>query len=69
MQKLVALIAIASFTSMISLSAQAESSGGWSTQAGPLVQCEMNDGSTEYIPTLLCTAEGGSYDRNPGNQF
>lgn len=69
MKKLVALIAIVGFTSVISVNAQANNSGGWATQAGPLVKCKMSGGKTQYIPALLCTAEGGSFDRNPGNQF
>lgn len=63
MKQLMTLIATLSFVFSVSLSVQAAGASG-ATQAGPLVTCLYEDGSTDYVPTMICTNESGTFLRN-----
>lgn len=63
MKQLITLISTLIFAFSVSFSVQA-ANNGWATQAGPLVTCTYSDGSTNYVPTMICTNEGGVFLRN-----
>lgn len=60
MKKLISLIAALSFAMSLSFSVQAINAAG-ATQAGPLVTCTFADGSTDYLPSMICTNDGGTF--------
>ncbi|KXF81271.1 hypothetical protein [Enterovibrio coralii] len=68
MKKIFTLVAALGFAFSMSFTTQANDSG-WATQTGPLVMCDLPDGSTDYLPTLICTNNGGSFDPNVGQQW
>ncbi|PMN89045.1 hypothetical protein BCT23_05955 [Enterovibrio norvegicus] len=65
MKKFMALFSILALSLSINFSAHANNgSGGSATQMGPLVTCTYSDGSTNYVPSMMCTYENGTFVRN-----
>ncbi len=64
MKLLSTMIATLALTASLSFSVQANNQSGWATQAGPLVTCNYADGTSNYIPSMLCKKGGGTFNRN-----
>lgn len=66
MKESITVIAAMGLALSISFSAQAAQGAGasWATQAGPLVTCTQSDGTSDYVPSMLCKQSGGTYDRD-----
>ncbi len=62
------MLMISAMTLALGINFTASADAGWATQAGPLVNCTYNDGTTDYVPTMICTYEGGTFVRNWGYQ-
>lgn len=60
----IALASTISFSAQAAVSAQSANQSGWATQAGPLVTCTLPDGTSNYVPSMLCKKSGGTYNRD-----
>ncbi|MDD1783307.1 hypothetical protein LRP49_19235 [Enterovibrio sp. ZSDZ35] len=70
MKKLISLVAAVGFASIISFSAHADgNNSGGATQAGPLVMCDYANGTKDYVPSMICKFNGGTFDPNVGQQW
>lgn len=64
MKKLIGFLASIGLATSLSFSVQADSYGN-ATQAGPLVNCMHSDGTVSYVPSMICTRNGGYFINNP----
>ncbi|PHJ41985.1 hypothetical protein AK965_08670 [Vibrio sp. PID17_43] len=48
-------------TALFAFSASTTASTLGSTALGPLVNCNMDNNSVEYIPSEMCRIQGGTY--------
>ncbi|MDD1783304.1 hypothetical protein LRP49_19220 [Enterovibrio sp. ZSDZ35] len=69
MKKYVSSAALVCLLSLIGFSAHASNGNGNATQSGPLVICTYADGSSNYVPSVICSHNGGTFVRNWGNQW